>query len=137
MYKQLKKKYKSRSTTEYYERFSSIENLMEAAKKINILQKLWLREQDMKEAVENAIYAKTCDRYDNIDDIIESWDDRPEKIERKLTETERHILPLLKDFDIYAYSKLTELVNEKRTELNSKQIWEYLKVSNNKAHEVL
>ncbi len=66
-----------------------------------------LSKEDFDTIIQNVILVKLADRIQNLEDIATSWAKKPEKIEKKLIETEKYLLPLAKEVneEVYNYMK--------------------------------
>lgn len=116
-YKVLEGKYKSKRNDFYFEKMKSFDSMLEYASEINKKNKLWLSEEELITCTKNSIYIKISDRIDNLSDIVNAWWDNPERIEKKLKETEKKLYPIAKEISDSAFKTLKYRVKEIRIEI--------------------
>jgi hypothetical protein len=103
----LEKKYKEIRNNDYFSHLKSKKDLEIYAKKLLKEKKIKFSEDDFKTIINNVILVKLSDRIQNLEDIEISWSKNPDKIEKKLLETEEYILPLAREVNevVYQYIK--------------------------------
>lgn len=111
IYNTLKNKYKEIRDDAYYIRFASLESMIELAQEINKKYTLRLSEIDIYEVAQNAIEIKIADRSHNLNDM---WplQNTPEKIQKKIDETNNKLLHLAYQIDMQWYKLLEEAIQE-------------------------
>lgn len=140
-YKILKKKYKEKRNKAYFWHMDSLINLLHFTD--DLLEKIELSKlkknrliNDKIEILKNAIYVKISDRINNLRDISIAWSDNPERIEKKLKETEESILKLAKETTPEAYEILKNMIVEIRKNLKEKEIKKIKDNTKNKVREI-
>ncbi|MDP2395619.1 MAG: hypothetical protein Q8S84_05730 [bacterium] len=63
----------------------------------------------------------------NLNDLPKSWEKRPNRIENKLIETEKYLLPLAKEFNKEIYLYMINEIYRIRIELNKINIENIIK----------
>lgn len=103
----LEKKYKEIRNNHYFEHIKSREAIEEYAKQLMEEKSINFSKEDFDTIIQNVILVKLADRIQNLEDIATSWAKKPEKIEKKLIETEKYLLPLAKEVneEVYNYMK--------------------------------
>jgi hypothetical protein len=132
-YKKLEKKYKSIRNQKYFNNYISIESLKKYAREKQEEKNLKFNNDDFNIIIYITIIVKLSDRINNLNDI-EAWIENPNKIEKKLQETEKYLLPLAKEFDILFNTQIMECLKTIIFSIRKKII---NKTTNNKKDLVL
>ncbi|MDD2870650.1 MAG: hypothetical protein PHS49_01560 [Candidatus Gracilibacteria bacterium] len=119
-YRKLENKYKNNRNENYFTHYKSIYSLMKHAKKLLNDKNLHFSKEDFKIIIYNTIIIKLADRIHNLNDIAYAWADKPERIEKKLLETETYLLPIAKEFDNDIFIYITNEIKRIRLEINKK-----------------
>lgn len=127
LYWELEDKYKKARNELYFEHYKSIFSLIKHAKKILKDKDLYFSREDFKTIIHNTIIIKLADRMHNLNDLPKSWEKRPNRIENKLIETEKYLLPLAKEFNKEIYLYMINEIYRIRIELNKINIENIIK----------
>lgn len=127
LYEILEKKYKNSRNEMYFQHYKSIYSLIKHAKNLLKNSDIYYSKEDFKIIIHNTIIIKLADRIHNLNDLPKSWKYNCSKIEKKLIETEKYLLPIAKEFnnDIFEFIK-NEIIRI-RIEINKKSIDEIIK----------
>lgn len=107
-YKKLEKIYKSIRNQKYFNNYTSIKSLKKYAREKQKEKNLKFNNDDFNIIIYITIIVKLSDRINNLNDITEAWEENPNKIEKKLQETEKYLLPIAKEFDILFNTQIME-----------------------------
>jgi len=125
-YKKLKEKYKKISNTDYFKHYKSIYSLIKYARNTAKRKNKIFTDEDFKTIIYNVIIIKLADRIHNLSDIF-AWKDKPERIEKKVIETEIYLLSLAKEFNINIHEYIKTLIfdiRKKNISLSTKNVTE-------------
>ncbi|MDF1682651.1 MAG: hypothetical protein P1U46_02765 [Patescibacteria group bacterium] len=67
------------------------------ANTMNLKHNLKLSKKEIKQSCRNAIMIKVSDRIHNLSDMLQTWEFTPEKIDKKIIETEKFLLKIAKE----------------------------------------
>lgn len=96
----------------YFKKMKSYKSMYKYATSLNKKYNLLLNKEKLERITKNAIYIKLSDRINNLSDMKIAWKDDPERIETKLIETEKKLLPIAKELNKKAYKVLKEKIEE-------------------------
>lgn len=121
-HKILEKKYKKARNNHYFNNFKSKESLIEYATNLSKELNLNFNIEQIKLIICRITLIKIADRIDNLSDISEAWKNEPNRIIKKLNETEEYLLPLAREINFIIFEEISREIFKIRENITKLEI---------------